>query len=108
MTNTKAEGQIKGYSDSRGIVDAEGKKVANVASTTKEMVSEDYFMVHPAFTADETYGGGFGNNNGSNDNGIRGIWIGKYETGIKIHFYSLFDAFRRPPFPWCGGGRCKS
>ena len=76
----KAQGKIKGYSDSRGIVDAEGKKVANVESTTKTMVSKDYFMVHPAFTADVTYGGGFGNNNGSSDNGISGLWIGKYET----------------------------
>ncbi len=76
----KAQGKIKGYSDSRGIVDAEGKKIANVESTTKTMVSKDYFMVHPAFTADVTYGGGFGNNNGSSDNGISGLWIGKYET----------------------------
>ena len=76
----KAQGKIKGYSDSRGIVDAEGKKVANVESTTKTMVSKDYFMVHPAFTADVTYGGGFGNNNGSSDNGISGLWIGKYEA----------------------------
>ncbi len=59
-----AQGKIKGYSDSRGIVDAEGKKVANAESTTKTMVSEDYFMVHPAFTADPDIGGGFGNNNG--------------------------------------------
>ena len=44
------------------------------------MVSEDYFMVHPAFTADPDIGGGFGNNNGTNDNGISGIWVGKYET----------------------------
>ena len=76
----KAQGKIKGYSDSRGIVDAEGKKVANAESTTKEMVSEDYFMTHPAFLADADLGGGFGNNKGTNDNGISGIWIGKYET----------------------------
>ena len=75
-----AQGKIKGYSDSRGIVDSEGKKVANAESTTKTMVSEDYFMVHPAFTADPDIGGGFGNNNGTNDNGISGIWVGKYET----------------------------
>ena len=78
----KAKGKIKGYSDSRGIVDGEGKKVANVTSTTKEMVSEDYFMTHPAFLADADIGGGFGNNNGTNDNGISGIWIGKYEASL--------------------------
>ena len=76
----KEQGKITGYSDSRGIVDSEGKKVGNAASTTKTMVSEDYFMVHPAFTADPDIGGGFGNNSGTNDNGISGIWVGKYET----------------------------
>ena len=80
--DAKAQGKIKGYSDSRGIVDSEGKKVANVTSTTKEMVSEDYFMTHPAFLADADIGGGFGNNNGTNDNGISGIWIGKYEASL--------------------------
>ena len=71
-----ANKQIIGYSDSRGIVDAEGKKVANVTSTTKEMVSEDYFMTHPAFM------NGTGNNyaNGEWSTDIAGIWIGKYET----------------------------
>ena len=80
--DAKAQGKIKGYSDSRGIVDSEGKKVANVTSTTKEMVSEDYFMTHPAFLANADLGGGFGNNNGTNDNGISGIWIGKYEASL--------------------------
>ena len=80
--DAKAQRKIKGYSDSRGIVDSEGKKVANVTSTTKEMVSEDYFMTHPAFLADADIGGGFGNNNGTNDNGISGIWIGKYEASL--------------------------
>ena len=75
-------GQIIGYSDSRGIVDAQGRKIDGVASTTKTMVSEDYFMVHPAFTADADLGGGFGNDNGTNDNGISGIWIGKYEASL--------------------------
>ena len=38
------------------------------------------YIIHPAFTANADLGGGFGNNNGTNDNGISGIWIGKYET----------------------------
>lgn len=67
-----AQGKIKGYSDSRGIVDADGKKVANAASTTKIMVSEDYFMVHPAFTTEV--------DNGGWNNELAGIWVGKYET----------------------------
>ena len=69
-------GQIIGYSDSRGIVDAQGRKIKDVASTTKTMVSKDYFMTHPAFM------NGTGNNyeNGEWSTDIAGIWIGKYET----------------------------
>ena len=73
-----ASGQIIGYSDSRGIVDAEGKKVANAASTTKIMVSEDYFMTHPAFmNGTET-----GFKNGEWDSELSGLWIGKYEASL--------------------------
>ena len=76
----KAQGKIKGYSDSRGIVDAEGKKVANVESTTKTMVSKDYFMVHPAFMK------GTENNfeNGEWNENISGLWVGKYETSGEL------------------------
>ena len=69
-------GKIIGYSDSRGIVDAQGRKIAGVESTTKTMVSEDYFMVHPAFM-----NGTVSNfENGEWNNELAGIWIGKYET----------------------------
>ena len=64
--------KIIGYSDSRGIVDAQGKKIDSVASTTKTKVSEDYFMVHPAFINDVDAGGW--------DSELPGIWVGKYET----------------------------
>ena len=67
-----ASGQIIGYSDSRGIVDAQGRKIESVVSTTKTMVSEDYFMVHPAFINDVDAGGW--------TEELEGIWIGKYET----------------------------
>ena len=67
-----ANGKIIGYSDSRGIVDASGKKAKNIASTTKTMVSKDYFMVHPAFINDVNAGGWTSE--------LPGIWIGKYET----------------------------
>ena len=66
--------KIIGYSDSRGIVDREGKKIESVASTTHTMVSEDYFMVHPAFTDEEENGGW--------DSQLPGIWIGKYEASL--------------------------
>ena len=66
--------KIIGYSDSRGIVDREGKKIESVASTTHTMVSEDYFMVHSAFTDEEENGGW--------DTQIAGIWVGKYEASL--------------------------
>ena len=71
-TDAVANGKIIGYSDSRGIVDASGKKVDSIASTTKIMVSRDYFMVHPAFINDVDAGGWTSE--------LPGIWIGKYET----------------------------
>ena len=71
-----ANGKIIGYSDSRGIVDASGKKIDSIASTTKTMVSKDYFMVHPAFMD----GSSTGFQNGEWDAELPGIWIGKYET----------------------------
>ena len=67
-----ASGKIIGYSDSRGIVDASGKKISGVTSTTKTMVSEDYFMAHPAFINDVVAGGW--------SSELTGIWIGKYES----------------------------
>ena len=67
-----ASGKIVGYSDSRGIVDKDGKKVDGVASTTKINVG-DYFMVHPAFTTEADDGGGW-------EQELEGLWIGKYEA----------------------------
>ena len=67
-----AQGKINGYSDSRGIVNKDGKKVDSIASTTKTMVSKDYFMVHPAFLNDVNAGGWTSE--------LPGIWVGKYET----------------------------
>ena len=67
-----ASGKIIGYSDSRGIVDEQGRKIDEVASTTKTMVSKDYFMVHPAFINDVDAGGWTSE--------LPGIWVGKYET----------------------------
>ena len=75
----KASGQIIGYSDSRGIVDAEGKKIESVTSESnspKTMVSEDYFMTHPAFMN----GTATGFKNGEWNDELNGIWIGKYEA----------------------------
>ena len=70
-----ANGKIIGYSDSRGIVDAQGKRIESVTSasnTTHTMVSEDYFMVHPAFSVEV--------NDGGWSKELAGIWIGKFET----------------------------
>ena len=71
------ERKIIGYSDSRGIVDAQGRKIESVTSESnspKTMVSEDYFMVHPAFTDEEENGGW--------DSQLAGVWIGKYEASL--------------------------
>ena len=67
---TSKEG-IVGYSDSRGIVDVNGRKVDGVTSTTSINVG-DYFRVHPAFTDEEENGGW--------SEEIPGIWVGKYES----------------------------
>ena len=64
---------IIGYSDSRGIVDVNGRKVDGVTSTTSINVG-DYFRVHSAFT-DEVDNGGWSEE-------IPGIWVGKYESGL--------------------------
>ncbi len=58
---------------------AEDGTVCKYADDSTLDTSVDY-IIHPAFTNDVNYGGGFGNDNGTNDNGISGIWIGKYET----------------------------
>ena len=57
-------------------MDAQGRKIDGVASTTKTMVSKDYFMVHPAFMD----GTKTGFENGEWDTELPGIWVGKYET----------------------------
>ena len=75
----KEEGKLVGYSDSRGIVTAEGKRVDEITSpsnSTKVMVSKDYFMPHPAFLD----GTDNGFENGEWDKDVEGIWVGKFET----------------------------
>ena len=62
-----------------GNIAADGVTVCKYAN---ENLTADDYIIHPAFTADVNYGGGFGNNNGTNDNGISGIWIGKYEASL--------------------------
>ena len=64
---------IIGYSDSRGIVDKDGKKIDGVASEPTIDVG-DYYRVHPAFTDDIENGGW------SED--LEGIWVGKYISGL--------------------------
>ena len=74
LTSGNTEGII-GYSDSRGIVDKDGKKVDGVASTTSINVG-NYFRVHPAFMNDSSSNYSNGGWNGE----LPGIWVGKYET----------------------------
>ena len=60
-----------------GNIATDGVTVCKYAN--ENPTASDY-IIHPAFTTDADLGRGFGNNNGTNDNGISGIWIGKYET----------------------------
>ena len=73
-----ANGYIVGYSDARGIVDAQGKKPTGVASQTAISVNDKYFKTHPVFDGDVNYGGWV------DDNGtpvkLQGIWVAKYEA----------------------------
>ena len=64
-----------------GNLAADGVTVCKYADDPTLDTTTDY-IIHPAFTANADLGGGFGNNNGTNDNGISGIWIGKYETSL--------------------------
>ena len=66
---------LKGTSN----IAADGVTVCKYAN--ENPTASDY-IIHPAFTNDANYGGGFGNNNGNSDNGIAGIWIGKYEASL--------------------------
>ena len=71
-------GWIVGYSDARGIVDAEGKKPTSVSSQTAISVNDKYFKTHPVFDGDVNYGGW------AEDDGtpvkLSGFWIMKYEA----------------------------
>ena len=75
LTSGNTEGII-GYSDSRGIVDKDGKKVDGVASTTSINVG-NYFRVHPAFMNDSS-----NYSNGGWNEELPGIWVGKYESTL--------------------------
>ena len=71
-------GWIVGYSDARGIVNAEGKRPTDVSSQTAISVNDKYFKTHPAFDGDVNYGGW------AEDDGtpvkLEGIWVAKYEA----------------------------
>ena len=66
------KGYIVGYSDARGIVNAEGLRPTNVASQTAISVNDKYFKTHPAFEDNVEYGGW--------DSKLQGIWGAKYEA----------------------------
>ena len=63
---------IVGYSDARGIVNAEGLRPSDVASQTAISVNEKYFKTHPAFEDNVDYGGW--------SSKLEGIWVAKYEV----------------------------
>ena len=73
-----ANGQIVGYSDSRGIVDTEGRTKTGVSEQTAIPIGRKHFKTHPVFDGDVNYGGW------AEDDGtpvkLQGIWVAKYEA----------------------------
>ena len=66
------KGYIVGYSDARGIVNAEGLRPSDVDSQTAISVNDKYFKTHPVFEDNVNYGGW--------DSNLEGIWVAKYEA----------------------------
>ena len=52
----------------------------NVKTTSNYTQFPNGYVIHPAFVGDASVGGGYGNNNGTNDNGINGLWVAKFEA----------------------------
>ena len=73
-----ANGWIVGYSDARGIVNAEGLRPSDVDSQTAISVNSKYFKTHPAFEGDVNYGGW--TDEEGNPQELEGIWVAKYEA----------------------------
>ena len=73
-----ATGKIVGYSDSRGIVDTEGRTKTGVSEQTAIPIGRKHFKTHPVFDGDVNYGGW------AEDDGtpvkLQGIWVAKYEA----------------------------
>lgn len=73
--NDDSSVQIVGYSDARGIVNAEGKVPTDVTGGTTSIAVGDNYRPHPVFEKDISKGG-WGKN-------TTGIWVGKFETTTK-------------------------
>lgn len=77
---SSAKTTIKGYSDSRGIVDTEGKTPSDMQTPTTSInvngtigtTNYEYYRPHPAFEKDVNQGGWGAK--------ITGIWVGKYDA----------------------------
>ena len=67
--------KIVGYSDSRGIVDKEGKVRSDITENITGIKVGDNYRPHPVFENDA--------NNGGWDKKLTGIWVGKFETTTK-------------------------
>ncbi len=68
------DGEIIGYSDSRGIVHSDGRVYTGEESNRRN--AGDNYIVHPAFTNDVDVGGW--------DEELQGIWVAKYEISKEI------------------------
>ena len=75
-------GSIVGYSDARGLVDAEGKTPEGMNTpVTSIAVGEKLLRPHPAFED----GSETGHTQGEWDTKLTGIWMGKFETTEKVN-----------------------
>ena len=74
-SNRKDTSRIVGYSDARGMVDAEGKVRADVTENITGIKVGDNYRSHPVFESNVAQGG-WGQR-------TTGIWVGKFETTTK-------------------------
>ena len=79
-SSAKTSGKEVGYSDSRGLVDTEGKTPSDLQTPTTSVnvtgtigtTNYEYYRPHPAFETDKDQGGW--------STKITGIWVGKFEA----------------------------
>ena len=78
-SDTNKTGTPVGYSDARGLVDAEGKTPEGMNAPVTSIAVGDNYRPHPAFEGSTTY------TQGEWSTKLTGIWMGKFETTPKVN-----------------------